>query len=197
MSGFLAYIMPVESGGRPDQGLPQPPLGTWGGAGQPFPTPPIHLPPGGPPPIAGWTPPGFHPSHPIAPGGGGGTGIWGGAPLPWPGHPIAPGGPGQQPPGIWPSPGHPDQGLPGPQPTPTPPIYLPPGSIPGVEHPIYIPPSVNIPNFPNHPIVVPPAPEKPQVLENWDVKSAWSPQTGWVVAIVPSEEHPGVPTPSR
>jgi hypothetical protein len=35
------------------------------------------------------------------------------------------------------------------------------------------------------------------VLENWDVKAVWSPQTGWVVAVVPTESHPGVPTPSQ
>jgi hypothetical protein len=25
----------------------------------------------------------------------------------------------------------------------------------------------------------------------------WSPESGWIVAIVPSEEHPGTPTPSK
>lgn len=84
-------------------------------------------------------------------------------------------------------------------PVPTPPIYLPPDTIPGLkpEHPIYIPPSIwPSPGVPVHPIVIPPPPEKPQVLENWDVKVGWSEQSGWVVAIVPSESHPGVPTPS-
>jgi hypothetical protein len=81
---------------------------------------------------------------------------------------------------------------------PTPPIYLPPETIPGVPaHPIYIPPTIwPSPGVPTHPIVIPPPPEKPQVLENWEVKTAWSPESGWVVAIVPSESHPGVPTPS-
>jgi hypothetical protein len=83
---------------------------------------------------------------------------------------------------------------------PTPPIYLPPGTLPDVkpEHPIYIPPSSGVPGVPTHPIVLPPpgTDEKPEVLENWDVKAAWSEQTGWMVAIVPSETHPGVPTPS-
>jgi hypothetical protein len=74
-----------------------PPLGTWGGANQPFPSNPIA--PGGPPPSV---------SHPIPPG------IWptppgGGAPTPppwWPGaptHPIPPivgGGPIVPPPGV-------------------------------------------------------------------------------------------------
>jgi hypothetical protein len=93
--------------------------------------------------------------------------------------------------------------LPGPQPTPTPPIYLPPGSLPGVgkpEHPIFIPPSIwPNPGKPTHPIVLPPpgSPDKPQVLENWDAVTAWTPESGWVVAIVPSGQHPGVPTPSK
>jgi len=83
---------------------------------------------------------------------------------------------------------------------PTPPIYLPPGTIPGVPtHPIYIPPSIwPSPGVPTHPIVLPPegSTDKPQVLENWDAKTAWTPQSGWVTVIVPSGEHPGVPTPS-
>jgi hypothetical protein len=55
-----------------------------------------------------------------------------------------------------------------------------------------------VPGVPTHPIVLPPpgTDETPEVLENWDVKTGWSAQSGWVVAIVPSEEHPGVPTPS-
>jgi hypothetical protein len=213
MPTFLAMITTIEGGLGPSHPIAPggPPLGIWGGA------PPPYVDIGGP----GSQP---HPSHPIAPGGRP-PGIWGGAPtypdIGFPGpqptptppiyyppsgggghppplyptHPIAPGG---RPPGIWGgAPTYPDIGGPGPQPTPTPPIYLPPGTLPGhPEHPIYIPPSVGIPGFPTHPIVVPPAPEKPQVLENWDVKAAWSPQSGWVVAIVPSEEHPGVPTPS-
>jgi hypothetical protein len=67
------------------------------------------------------------------------------------------------------------------------------------EHPIYIPPSVGIPGFPTHPIVLPPpgSEEKPEVLENWDVKTYWSPATGWGIAIVPTETQPGTPTPSR
>jgi hypothetical protein len=90
--------------------------------------------------------------------------------------------------------------LPGHQPGVTPPIYLPPGTIPGAkpEHPIYIPPSSGIPGVPTHPIVLPPpgSEEKPEVLENWDVVTAWVPETGWVTVIAPSGEHPGVPTPS-
>jgi hypothetical protein len=201
MPGGPSVEHPIAPGG--------PPPGIWGGSGQPFPGHPIA--PGGPPPGI-WPSPGY-PAHPIAPGGPP-PGIWGGAPgQPWPGHPIAPGG---QPPGIWggapgqPWPGHPiAPGGPPPgiwggsgQPMPTPPIYLPPGSLPDgkPEHPIYIPPSIwPSPGLPTHPIELPPpgsSGEKPEVLENWDVKTAWSPTSGWVVAIVPSEEHPGVPTPS-
>jgi hypothetical protein len=189
---FLAMIIPVGGGAppRPDQGLPQPPLGIWG------PTDPR----------PGWG----LPQPPL--------GTWGGVGQPYPDQGL-PGAPPNKPPGFWGgvAPPHPDQGLPGippgiwggkppyvdiggpgPQPTPTPPIWLPPGSLPGVELPIYIPPIVNIPGFPTHPIQLPPpgSNDKPQVLENWDVKTAWSPSSGWVVAIVPSEEHPGVPTPS-
>jgi hypothetical protein len=191
MTQYLALITIISggSGNRPDNSLPQPPLGIWGG-------PPLYpdqgLPgsqPGIDNTLPGWQP---RPSHPIAPGGR--------PPYPsqgpgFPTHPIAPGG---TPPGIWGGPPlYPDQGLPGPQPTPTPPIYLPPGSLPDVkpEHPIYIPPSSGIPGVPTHPIVIPPAPEKPEVLENWEVKTAWSPQSGWVVAIVPTGAE--VPTPSK
>jgi hypothetical protein len=117
---------------------------------------------------------------------------------PHPSHPIAPGG---RPPGIWGGPPlYPDIGGPGPQPIPTPPIYLPPGTLPGhPEHPIYIPPSSGVPGVPTHPIVLPPpgSGEKPEVLENWNVTTIWSPQSGWITAIVPSEENPGVPTPSE
>lgn len=188
---------PIAPGGQPP--------GIWGGA-------PPYVDIGGP----GWQP---RPSHPIAPGGrppgiwggpplypdqglpGQPPGIWGGAPpyvdiggpgsQPHPSHPIAPGG---RPPGIWGG---------GNVPMPTPPIYLPPGSVPGLglkpEQPIYIPPSIwPSPGVPTHPIALPPpgGEGKPEILENWDSVVAWSPQSGWVVAIVPSEEHPGVPTPS-
>jgi len=141
---------------------------------------------GGPaqPPLGIWGPTDPRPTHPIAPGGQP-PGIWG-PPGPWPTPPIhIPPEAGAQPPGIW-----------GPtDPRPTPPIYLPPGTIPGTpEHPIFIPPGS--PGVPAHPIVLPPSPEPPQVLENWEVKTFWTPSSGWAVAIVPSEAHPGVPTPS-
>jgi len=86
-------------------------------------------------------------------------------------------------------------------PYPTPPIYLPPGTIPGhPEHPIYIPPTGGVPGVPTHPIVLPPPgsppDQKPEILENWDAKTAWTPETGWVVVVVP-EEGTLVPTPSK
>jgi hypothetical protein len=196
----ILFFSDLGVGGGPMPGGP--PLGYWGGVAPPLPTHPIA--PGGPPPQI-WPSPG-HPAHPIAPGGPP-PGIW---PSPGhPAHPIAPGGP---PPGIWPSPGHPAHpiapgGPPlgfwggGNVPMPTPPIYLPPGTIPGLkpEHPIYIPPSIwPSPGVPTHPIVLPPpgTDGKPEILQNWEVTTAWSEQTGWVVAIVPTEGAT-VPTPSK
>lgn len=110
MAGFLAYILPVDTGLHPAHPIA----------------------PGGPPPQI-WPSPG-HPAHPIAPGGPPPT-IWPGpGPLPHPEHPIAPGGP---PPTIWPSPGHPAHPIylpPGIWPNP------PEGQAPLPEHPIVIPP---------------------------------------------------------
>jgi hypothetical protein len=146
-------------------------------------------------------------SLPVPPGG---VGIW---PSPGvPTHPIAPGGP---PPGIWPSPGHPahpiSPGGPPPgywggvaPPLPTPPIYFPP---PGGQPPLGIwggrPPNyVDIGGpgpqpRPEHPIVLPPnlPPETPEGGKI-DWKTAWTPQTGWVVVGIPSEGTT-VPTPSK
>jgi hypothetical protein len=177
---FVGKLILPEVGGGPIYPPSQPPVGIWPGPG--YPAHPIA--PGGPPPVV-WPGPGY-PAHPIAPGGP--------PPVVWPGpgypaHPIAPGGP---PLGIWGG---------GNVPMPTPPIYLPPGTLPGVkpEQPIYIPPSIwPPPGVPSHPIALPPegSGEKPDVLENWDVKAAWTPTSGWIVAIVPSESHPGIPTPS-
>jgi len=199
------YNAGLEVGGGPIYPPSQPP-GIW-----PSPGHPAHpIAPGGPPPVI-WPGPGgpVYPAHPIAPGGpppypdqglpGQPPGYWGGVAPPLPTHPIAPGG---RPPGIWGgAPPYVDIGGPGPQPIPTPPIYLPPGTIPGAhpEHPIYIPPSIwPSPGVPTHPIVLPPSgsEDKPEVLENWNATTIWTPSSGWVVAIVPSEEHPGVPTPS-
>lgn len=94
-------------------------------------------------------------------------------PPPSPGHPAHP---IVIPPEIWPSPGRPTH----PIVIPPPPVIWPPG--PGID-------------MPTHPIVIPPD-GPPRVLENWDVKSYWTAEGGWSVAIVPSPEHPGVPTPS-
>jgi hypothetical protein len=170
--GSLAYIFLI------DQGPTDPGFGVPG-----WPAHPIA--PGGPPP---------YPSHPIPPtvwpnppgqGPGNPPGFWGGS-APWPGYPMppmAPGGPPPHPshpipPGVWPSPpggggGGGGGGSPpgiwggGNEPFPTPPIFIPPG-LPPVDQP-------------EGPI-------------EW--KTAWSPQTGWVVVGVPSEgtEHP---TPSK
>ena len=49
----MYWIIPVEAGSRPDNSLPQPPLGIWGGGNMPYPDQGL---PGGP---------GGHPSHPI------------------------------------------------------------------------------------------------------------------------------------
>jgi hypothetical protein len=55
-------------------------------------------------------------------------------------------------------------------------------------HPIYIP------VYPAHPIVIPPEGETPPQLPPVEVKVGWTPQTGWVVVLVPTGEHPA---PSR
>jgi hypothetical protein len=189
---------PIAPGGRPP--------GIWGGAPpyvdiggpgpQPVPTPPIYIPPGfvdGKPEHPIYFPPGvWVPTFPTQP-------IY--LPDPGPGVPVLPAHPIVIPPGAIDGehPEHPIVIVPpgiwggAPIPVPTPPIHYPP---PGEEKPPGIWPS---PGHPAHPIVIPP-PESgtpPSVMENWDVKTAWSAETGWVVAIVPSGEHPGVPTPSR
>jgi hypothetical protein len=176
---FLALITPIG-------GDAQPPLGIWGGSNQPFPTPPIYMPPGGGgggrPPLGIW--------------GGGGVGNYpdAGFPGPQPGGPI----------GIWGGGGvgpYPDHGLPGPQPGgptypsqgpgfPTNPIVLPPPPGTGEGAP---PIAVQLPIFPwtpSHPIELPDIPTPPGI--EW--KAAWTPQTGWVVVGLPSGEHV---TPSR
>jgi hypothetical protein len=111
---------PIYNPGQPAHPIVEPPLGIWGGAPLPVPTPPIYYPPsgGGAPgvpthpiynpgvpthPIV--TPPPGFPSHPIAEPP---LGIWGGAPLPVPTPPIAmpqpPVDPGYSPPWATPSP---------------------------------------------------------------------------------------------
>jgi hypothetical protein len=171
MQPFLALITPLSAG-----------------AGEPgTPTHPIVIPPE--PPVGIWPSPG-HPAHPIAPGGPPPTvsppiyyppSVWPPQPPVYPAHPIAPGGP---------------------PPYPAHPIVIPPDAIaPGVpSHPIYWPiePTHPIapggaPPTPTHPIVIPGDDEnKPK----FEVKTAWSPQTGWIVVIVPGEEAT-IPTPSE
>lgn len=129
--GFLAFILPVGGGGRPDQGLPVPPQ-VW--------PPPVYpdqgLPPSG---VGVWPGPG-RPDQGLPPGG---VGVW-----PGPGRPDQ-GLPGPQPtptpPIFYPPEGPPQPGVPvfpsqGPG-YPTPPIYMPPPSS-GLAptHPIVIPP---------------------------------------------------------
>lgn len=175
----------TEGGGPVDPGYSPP----WARPEPPHPAHPIVIPPGFipgtpehpivlPPPDAPVPMPpiyieGDHPEHPIViipPGAIDGV---------HPEHPIV------IPPTIW-----------GPtDPRPSHPIVIPPDTIPGFPaHPIVIPPGE--PGVPAHPIVIPPD-EPPKPLENWDVKTYWTPVSGWGVAIVPSEEHPGTPTPSR
>lgn len=89
MAGYLAYIIPIDKdahpehpiapGGRPEHPIYYPP-GIWGGANEPFPTPPIVLPPDKPnmPPLVIWgggnvpfpTPPINLPGQPPPPEGG-------------------------------------------------------------------------------------------------------------------------------
>jgi len=147
-------------------------------------------------------------SHPIAPGGPP-PGYWGGVAPPLPTHPIAPGGPGGSPPGYWGgvAPPYVDIGLPGSQPHPSHPIVIPPDAIaPGVpSHPIYWPIAPTHPIAPGGPDEgggAPPTPTHPIVIPGddesnprFEVKAAWSPQTGWVTVIVPSEGAT-VPTPA-
>jgi hypothetical protein len=113
---------PIAPGGKPPTIWPSPghpahpiapggePPGIWGGGNEPFPTPPIVLPPGTEKPPPGiWSepilPPGIwpspgHPAHPIAPGGQPPSepplGFWGGVAPPqiW-GDPIMPAEPPQ------------------------------------------------------------------------------------------------------
>lgn len=104
----------------------------------------------------------------------------------------------------------PDQGLPKPE-APVDPGY-------GIDlglgylrptHPIVLPPPVTPPTTPvdpeygvdedigyvrpEHPIVLPPT-TPPSPVQNWELKTAWTPATGWVVVAVPTGN---VPTPSK
>lgn len=174
------------------------PPGGGGDGGGGTPTHPIYWPPvisGGP----GSLPP--YPAHPIAPGGAPGV----------PTHPIyIPGFPTHPivlPPGFIDG-VHPEHPIVIPPPAvpgyPSHPIVLPPEIWPPdarPEHPIVIPlPPVVYPPRPTHPIALPPGEggkPDPKPLENWDVIAYWTPEAGWAMAIVPSESHPGVPTPSK
>lgn len=104
----------------------------------------------------------------------------------------------------------PDQGLPKPE-APVDPGY-------GIDlglgylrptHPIVLPPPVTPPTTPvdpeygvdedigyvrpEHPIVLPPT-TPPSPVQNWELKTAWTPTTGWVVVAIPTGN---VPTPSK
>jgi hypothetical protein len=133
---------------------------------------------------------------------------------PGPAHPIAPGGP---PPTIWPEPGYPAHPISpgGPPPIagwtppgyqPSHPIVIPPdGLAPGIpSHPIYWPPYPSQgPGFPSHPVAPggsPGVPAHPIIIPGddeanpkFEVKAAWTPQTGWITVIVPG---PGATAPA-
>lgn len=89
MAGYLAYIIPIDQAAHPEHPIVLPPgpirppgnpPGTWGGANEPFPTPPIVIPPDKPnvPPLLIWgggnqpfpTPPIQLPGQPPPPEGG-------------------------------------------------------------------------------------------------------------------------------
>ena len=103
---------------------------------------------------------------------------------PFPSHPIyfPPEG-GQPPLGIWgppdPRPSNPISGIPG----------LPgsPGQQPHPEHPIVLPPELP-------PTIPPEGGEGPERKVEW--KTAWTPQTGWIIVGIPAEGTL-VPTPSK
>jgi hypothetical protein len=116
MKSMLAIITEVAGGAglKPSHPIVIPPgstvpPGIWGGAGEPFPTNPIVIPPDGPPIIIWGGPPSY-------------VDIGGPAPQPKPEHPIVipPGIPTEPvPPGFWGGTA---------EPFPTPPIVIPPGS---------------------------------------------------------------------
>lgn len=172
---FLALITPL-SDARPDNTLPVPPGPVDPGYSPPWARPPVD--PGYSPPWARPQPP--RPTHPIY-------------------NPAYPDNtlPGSQP--------RPDQGLP---PFPSHPIYIPPEGAPpplGIWGPPDMPPGfwgggmgpgVKPQPHPEHPIVLPPdlpptTPEGGKI--EW--KTAWTPQTGWIVIGIPAEGTL-VPTPS-
>ena len=145
MAGYLAYIIPIDQGARPDNTLPGQPPGIWGPT-DPRPSHPIAGVPGFP---------GYQPPYPD-------QGLPGQQPRPdqglppFPSHPIyiPPMQPPQPPLGIW-----------GPNdPRPTPPIYIPimpppTEGNPQPEHPIYLP------VYPSHPIVIPPGTSPEEIAQ--------------------------------
>jgi hypothetical protein len=72
-----------------------------------------------------------------------------------------------------------------PLPQPPHPDHTLPGDLPQPSHPIVLPPEGEIP-----PPIEPPATPTP----GWELKTAWTPTTGWVVVAVPTGEHV---TPSK
>ena len=152
LGGYLE--VDVGGGGQPGQ-----PPGIWGPPG-PWPTPPIHFPPG-------------------QGGGGQPPGIWGGPIDPYPDHGL-PGRPGTWPPQRPPHPAHP---IVLPPDSIKPPIPIPPtiwpnppeGTAPHPEHPIVYP----------DPIKPPDGVEGPAL----EVQVIWTAQTGWAVVLVPTGEH--------
>ncbi len=86
--------------------------------------------------------------------------------------------------------------------TPSHPIVLPPDPtqpLPEPPHPDHTLPG-DLPQ-PSHPIVLPPEGEIPPPIEpppdpcpGWELKTAWTPSTGWVVVAIPTGEHA---TPSK
>jgi len=156
--GGVAYLTGLSVGGGPMPGGP--PLGIWGGAPVPVPTPPIHLGPGG---------------EPLPPQIGGGP-IYPGSPA----HPIVLPPPPNGGPGV---PAHPIVIPPGDPAYPAHPIVLPPPPAPGVPaHPIVLPPEP--------PDVSPSPPDvaiKPPPAEGgWAYVSGW----GWGFFPGPSHAGP-------
>jgi hypothetical protein len=107
----------------------------------------------------------------------------GGGPMPGGGAPVDPGYGIDLGLGIW-----------GPtDPRPTPPIVLPPPVTPPTPPTDPVDPGYGIDIDvgyvrPEHPIVLPPTPPgKPPV--QWELKTAWTPVTGWIVVAIPTGEH--------
>jgi hypothetical protein len=184
---------------QPSHPIMLPGMPGWGGGGPVDPgySPPwAQVPPGGQgggPVDPGYSPPWARPKPPVAgwPGG-----LPGGGGFPGQGGPVDP---GYSPPWARPQPPRPDNSLP---PFPSHPIYIPPeGSQPplGIWGPTDPRPGYGLPGpqpHPEHPIVLPPdlPPETPEGGKiEW--KTAWTPQTGWIVIGIPAEGTL-VPTPS-